>query len=214
MRLDSDVVVVGSGGAALTAALAALSEGASVTVLEQSDKVGGTTAISGGGMWLPGHNLDPELVDDAAKARRYLEHLTEGVIDPKVLDTFIAEAGQMPARLADLTSLTFDCEKGRPDYHAEFEGGAPSSRTVFANIFDPSDLGPWDEKLRRPLFPGGIPPVSASEVAESLVSTDPRRLNQLVEERIADGIVGRAAALIAGLLDACLKGGATVLTGV
>ena len=50
---EADVVVIGSGGAGLAAAVGALESGASVIVLEKASAVGGTTAVSGGGMWVP-----------------------------------------------------------------------------------------------------------------------------------------------------------------
>ncbi|MCF1592526.1 FAD-dependent oxidoreductase [Streptomyces muensis] len=214
MGRTSDVVVVGSGGAALSAALAAALEGASVTVLERSSKIGGTTAVSGGGMWLPGHNLDPQLEDDASRARTYLARLTEGLIDETVLDRFIEEAGSIPSRFAAATPLTFSCEVGRPDYHAEFEGGVESSRTVFPDVYDANRLGCMASVLRRPLWPGGVPPVNATEVAESLTSDDPSSWIRAVQERLEKGIVGRGAALIGGLLEGCLDRGVRVLTEV
>src|SRR4051794_17785331 len=71
-----DVAVVGSGGAALSAALAAAGRGAKVVVLERAPVFGGTTAISGGGMWMPGNrfmaeNGQPESIPDV---KTYLRH--------------------------------------------------------------------------------------------------------------------------------------------
>jgi 3-oxosteroid 1-dehydrogenase len=53
----ADVVIVGAGGAALAAAVAALEEGASVTLLEAGDSPGGTTKGSGGAFWIPDNDL-------------------------------------------------------------------------------------------------------------------------------------------------------------
>ena len=75
-----DVVVVGSGGAALTAATLAHDQGAEVLVLEKADMLGGTTAVSGGGVWLPGnHKMAEAGIDDSREdALAYIRRLTNG----------------------------------------------------------------------------------------------------------------------------------------
>ena len=70
---ETDVVVLGSGAAGLSAALTAGVGGAAVTVLEGSPLFGGTSAVSGGGMWLPGNTLDPSWTDSLAGAKVYLD---------------------------------------------------------------------------------------------------------------------------------------------
>ncbi|MGZ5364638.1 MAG: FAD-dependent oxidoreductase, partial [Mycobacterium sp.] len=65
---EVDVVVLGSGGAGLTSALTAAVNGASVEVYEKAATVGGTTAVSGGIIWIPAHNRSSAgdlTVDDA-----------------------------------------------------------------------------------------------------------------------------------------------------
>src|SRR3954471_2935033 len=76
----SDVVVVGSGAAGLAAALAAHSAGASVVVLEKAATIGGTTALSGGVVWMPGnaHMAEIGVTDNRADALAYLERVTLG----------------------------------------------------------------------------------------------------------------------------------------
>ena len=67
--LECDVVVAGSGGAGLTAAILAHDQGAKAVVLERSDKVGGTTAVSGGGVWLPmNHHMGEIAANDPREA--------------------------------------------------------------------------------------------------------------------------------------------------
>ena len=78
---EVDVVVLGSGGAGLTAALSAAVAGASVAVFEKAPTVGGTTAVSGGIVWIPAHNRSPDgelTVDDAL---RYLRAQSFGSMD-------------------------------------------------------------------------------------------------------------------------------------
>ena len=82
---EVDVVVLGSGGAALTAALTAAASGASVAVYEKAATVGGTTAVSGGVVWIPAHNRSPDgelTVDDALS---YLRAQSLGRRDDGVL---------------------------------------------------------------------------------------------------------------------------------
>src|ERR1700722_12534415 len=95
--MESDVVVVGSGLAGVTAALSAAVAGASVTVLERSPLFGGTSAVSGGGMWLPGNDLDPSWTDSLAGAKVYLQRLTLGLVPDAVIDRYLAESWQIPS---------------------------------------------------------------------------------------------------------------------
>ena len=144
--MSDDVVVVGSGAAALTAALSAALRGAHVTVLERADLFGGTSAISGGGMWLPGNGLDPDFTDSADDARRYVKQLTLGLVDDAVIDRYLAEAPGIPAFLSGHTALSFWTQIGRPDYHADFDGASGTSRTVFPDTFEMAALGrPGDQ---------------------------------------------------------------------
>jgi succinate dehydrogenase/fumarate reductase flavoprotein subunit len=204
--VETDVVVVGSGAAGVVAALTAAVEGASVTVLERAPTFGGTTAVSGGGMWLPGNGLDPDFSDDLAGAKVYLQKLTSGLIPEAVLDRFLAEAGHVPAYLAAHTPLTFGVDIGRPDYHAPFEGSSLTSRTVFPNTYELSRLGELGDRIRRQ-GPGGIPPISNSEEIELVEGNDLEALNRLIKERLEKGIALRGLALIGGIMEGCLEHG-------
>ena len=86
---EVDVVVLGSGGAGLTAALAAAVHGADVEVYEKASTVGGTTAVSGGIVWIPAHNraADGELSADDAMA--YLRAQSLGFMDDELVETFV-----------------------------------------------------------------------------------------------------------------------------
>ena len=90
----SSVVVVGSGAAGLTAAVAAAQAGAGVTVLERAPLLGGTTALSGGLAWTPANRLmAAEGVDDSpAEARQYLQALRLGDIDDELVGYFADHA--------------------------------------------------------------------------------------------------------------------------
>ncbi len=205
--MSDDVVVVGSGAAALSAALSAAVGGAQVTVLERTGLFGGTSAISGGGMWLPGNGLDPDFTDSADDARRYVRHLTLGLTDERVIDRYLAEAPGIPDWLSAQTVLSFWTQIGRPDYHGDYDGASQTSRVVFPDIFDTALLGDLKTKLRRPHWPGGIPPLRHDELQQFIAAGDPDGWKRLVEERMAKGIVLRGCALTGGLLEACLRNG-------
>src|SRR5687768_16691154 len=90
-QLDVDVVVIGTGGAGLTAALAAHAAGAKVAILEKSDRVGGTTAVSGGVVWIPNnrHMKDVGVDDSLADALAYTTRLADGRSDLALLRRFL-----------------------------------------------------------------------------------------------------------------------------
>jgi succinate dehydrogenase/fumarate reductase flavoprotein subunit len=204
--VETDVVVVGSGSAGVVAALTAAVEGASVAVLERAPVFGGTSAVSGGGMWLPGNDLDPNWTDDLAGAKTYLERLTVGLVREEVLDRFLAESGGVPTFLAEHTPLTFTVDIGRPDYHAPWEGSSLTSRTVFPATYEMSRLGELGRQVRRQ-GPGGMPPISNSEELEFIQGGDIEALNRLVRERLEKGIALRGLALIGGVMEGCLNHG-------
>lgn len=102
---QTDVVVVGSGGAGLAAAIGALESGAQVIVLEKAATVGGTTAISGGGMWIPNNSLAVAqgLTDTTADLMTYLQAVGAGEEDTGLLTTYLSQA---PVWLDHLNQIT------------------------------------------------------------------------------------------------------------
>src|SRR5262245_9007786 len=96
-QLETDVLVVGSGAAGLTAALLAHDGGAKVLIVEKAGKVGGTTAVSGGVLWVPGnhHMAEAGVGDSREEALGYVERLTDGRSDAQLVATFIDTAPEM-----------------------------------------------------------------------------------------------------------------------
>jgi len=127
-----DVVVLGSGAAGLAAALAASEGGAEVLLLERSDWVGGTTAISGGVVWAPGNSLmaDAGIADSEADAVRYLNRIDKGG-DPALQLHFVTDAARVIRLIEDRTAIRWKLLREWPDYHSEEPGGRPGGRSIW-----------------------------------------------------------------------------------
>ncbi|MFJ3696353.1 FAD-binding protein [Streptomyces sp. NPDC090052] len=148
---EFDFVVVGSGGGGMTAALTAADSGLSTVVVEKSAMYGGTTGISGGGIWIPNNpTLRAEGHDDSrASVRRYLDLLTEGRVPAARLDAYVDHGPAAMELLCGSKWMRLSWTKGYADYHPEYEGGRPLGRSVEALPFDTRKLGE-DEKYQRP----------------------------------------------------------------
>jgi 3-oxosteroid 1-dehydrogenase len=154
-----DLIIVGSGGGSMCAALVARSMGASALILEKTALFGGTTARSGGVMWLPNNSLmaSDGVADSAEKAMTYLDHV--------VGDHDDTPGASRARRFAYVTQaprmLDFLIEQGIklhrypywPDYYDDHPGGVEQGRAVIADLFDANELGPAKAKLRPNYVP-------------------------------------------------------------
>lgn len=109
---DVDVVVLGSGGAGLTSALSAAANGASVEIYEKAATVGGTTAVSGGIIWIPAHDraADGELTVEDAMA--YLRAQSLGYMDDDLVETFVRTGPEMLDFVEAHSDLRFEVAEG------------------------------------------------------------------------------------------------------
>ncbi len=123
---EVDVVVLGSGGAGLTAALTAAAAGASVAVFEKAATVGGTTAVSGGIAWIPAHQRSPDGELTVADALRYLRAQSFGSMDDALVETFVRTGPAMLDFVEAHSGLRFEIAEGFPDYQPELPGGQPA----------------------------------------------------------------------------------------
>ncbi|TNY38592.1 FAD-binding protein [Thermomonospora catenispora] len=147
---EYDLVVVGSGGGGMTAALTAHELGLEPLIVEKGRKYGGSTGLSGGGIWIPGNPVLRRrgLHDSRESVRRYLERLTAGRVPPERLEAFIDNGPAAMELLCRSKWMKFSWTKGYSDYHPELEGGSPLGRSIEPKPFDTRRLGE-DEKYQR-----------------------------------------------------------------
>lgn len=199
----AEVVVIGSGAAALSAALAAHDAGANVAVYERSDSVGGTTAVSGGGVWMPANHVTGA-EDSRDEALAYMRALSGGRAASEHLERYVAEGPGILAALEQRSRLRFR-PISWPDYHPEMEGARSSGRMIEPDLFDTSVLGDWAKRLRRPPVLG-LPLTLQESTVEWTPSYTPERYDGAeVKRRVQAGRVACGQALVAALLDGCLS---------
>jgi len=138
---EFDVVVVGSGGAGMVAALAAAHHGLSVVVLEKAAVYGGSTARSGGGLWMPGNEV-LERAGIHGDARTYLAHVAGPDASPERQNAFLSAAPAVLAFVRAHTPLEFAWVPGYPDYYPEAPGGLPGGRSIEPKPLDARFGGP------------------------------------------------------------------------
>jgi 3-oxosteroid 1-dehydrogenase len=149
-----DWVVVGSGGGSMTSSLLMREAGKSVVVLEKSQVVGGTTAKSGGVMWLPNNPFMDPGEDSTEKGIEYLDAVVgdgpdkPGTSHEKRL-AYIVEGRKMMEFLLRKGVKLARGSRFWPDYYDEYPGGCKTSRTVIAPPFNKNELGDWAPRLRK-----------------------------------------------------------------
>jgi len=209
---EFDVVIAGSGAAGLTAAILAHDHGARVAVLERSDKVGGTTAVSGGVLWVPlnHHMAEAGAEDSREEALAYCKRLAAGSVPDEMIETYVDTAHQMVRYLEEHTPLRLSVWTS-PDYYADGPGGKQCGRALEPVLFCKRDLGAWQDKLRpAPIF---MLPLTLEEMLTKfrlITDTSSLPMDMLVQ-RMSDGMVGCGNALAGALLKGCLDRGITVM---
>lgn len=147
-----DVIVAGSGAAGLTAALVAAEAGLRVLVIEKADVFGGTTALSGGGAWVPCNPSQPEvgMADTLDEARTYLQAVMGNLYDEAKIDAFLENGPKMAAFMREKTEVQFDNWQSG-DYKPWLPGAA-RGRSIGVTEFDGRRLDRADlDRIRPPL---------------------------------------------------------------
>jgi len=151
--LECDVLVAGSGAGGLAAAVSARKHGLQVIVAEKEPLFGGTTARSGGWLWIPNHPMQGSIgvTDSIEEAATYLLHETGERFDPERVNAFLSSGPRMVEWFQRETAVRFEPSATFSDYHPDAPGGKPGGRSIVAAAFDGRELGPMFAKLRPPL---------------------------------------------------------------
>ncbi|MFM0005615.1 FAD-dependent oxidoreductase [Paraburkholderia dipogonis] len=138
-----DVLVIGSGASGMSTAITAASKGLKVLVIEKALKFGGSTARSGGWLWIPNTSLAKVqgIHEPEGAARTYLAHEAGDSFDPDRVDAFIKYGPEAVDFFTTKTAVRFDMPLVFPDYHAEAPGGRQGGRSMVTRPFDGRELG-------------------------------------------------------------------------
>ncbi len=152
VAVDCDLVILGSGGAALVAAVTAAYAGLKVTVCERASVVGGTSAISGGALWIPGTRqaIAGGFKDSSEQVRTYLRAVLGESYREDIIEAFLRHGPEALAFLEDHTELKYSVRDLSPDYYPELAGATDCGRALEVGEFDGSKLGEYFERLRPP----------------------------------------------------------------
>ena len=149
-----DIVIVGSGGGGLTAALVAKQAGLDVLVIEKTEFYGGSTALSGGGLWVPNNFLLAKagIEDSFEKAKKYMASIVGDRVPVEKQDALLKHAPKMVEWLRDNADMKFLHVKGYSDYHPDEPGGIAEGRGLESKPFNGRKLKKDFEFLRPPSF--------------------------------------------------------------
>ena len=150
---EFDVLVIGTGASGMATAVTAASQGLKVLVVEKGALYGGTTARSGGWLWVPGTHLATEqgIHETPGAAKAYLKDQGGTHYDEARVDAFLANGPKAIEFFTSKTCLQFDMPPVFPDYHAEAPGGTAGGRSMVTRPFDARQLGDKVKTLAPPV---------------------------------------------------------------
>lgn len=210
-----DVVVVGSGGAALTAATLAHDGGAEVLVVEKAERFGGTTGVSGGVMWIPrNHHMQSAGIEDSREdALAYIRHLATGQpYDDAQIEAWVDAAPEALAYLEENTPVRMMTVPNFPDYYHPYgiPGRRHGGRSVEPVPYDaPAELGEWADRLSSRVADPNLGGVTT--LAEDL-SGAAQSMGEEIARREAADLRAKGAALIGRLFRGLLDRGVEALS--
>ena len=219
-----DFVIVGSGAGAITAALAAVEAGRTAVILEKTDKIGGSCALSGGVLWIPNNPIARRcgMTDSEADAHAYLDGCAGPPgpgSTPERRAAYIRE-GAAAIGFLDALGLKFRVPRGYADYYEGAQPGAVhEGRAIVVEPYDLRRIGAYAGRLRRAPR-SAEQPVAVDEVAQLSISgrTLASKLTylrvgwRLLRRRLGADLVAMGAALQGRLLELALARNIPILT--
>jgi len=221
---EVDFVVIGSGAGAAGAGLEMRRRGKTVLVLEKEARLGGSTAMSGGVLWIPNNPLMRRqgVPDSHYEARAYLDALVGDVgpaSSPARRQTFL-EQGPRFIEFMERCGVRFLRCEGWSDYHDELPGGKARGRSLACPLIDRRELGDLADKLRR--HPRA-PPMASHEIRSLMLMTRTiggffmaarMALRLARKANFKEDLLGMGAALQARFLKAALDSGVEIRTAM
>jgi 3-oxosteroid 1-dehydrogenase len=208
----ADLVIVGSGAAALVAALVAAVRGSTVAILEKSEFLGGTSAMSGAGIWVPGNHIARKVgvKDSPEEALNYIRHVAPAgwrESEDALWESFVEQAPPMLQFVEHHTPLRFEMTQ-EPDTKAELPGGRKVGRMVSPQALSRRAAGQYASAIRRSTLPHIFTygELSKHDPYHAPIKTGLKLLPKLFYRWLTNR-AGQGSALIAGLISGCLKYG-------
>lgn len=150
---EVDLVIIGSGAAGMSAAIVAAASGLQTLALEKTDRIGGSTAISGGVVWVPGNRGMAEAgePDPEGAALRYLEQVVGPGMRREMIETYVRTSPEVVDWFNTHTAVQLVPRMYAPDYQSELDGASAGGRALDPLAYDGRELGEWFPRLRPPL---------------------------------------------------------------
>ncbi|OEY66046.1 FAD-dependent oxidoreductase [Marinobacter sp. X15-166B] len=158
-----DLLVVGSGAAGMAAAISAHHHGLKPVIIEKAGVFGGSTAVSGGAIWVPCNPIAAAdgVQDTPESARQYLQNMIGDGFNAELVDAFLAKGPEAIGFFHEKTALKMSYRELSPDYHSDAEGAAEGGRVLDALDYDGKKLGKELYRMRPPIADftilGGMP---------------------------------------------------------
>jgi 3-oxosteroid 1-dehydrogenase len=191
-----DVVVVGSGAAGMTAALTAAHHGLDVVVIEKTGRFGGSTARSGGGLWVPGNEVlrRAGVADTPEQAGAYLAHVVDGCVSAARQRALLEHGPAMLGFVRAQTPVDFAWVPNYADYYPEAPGGLAKGRSIEPVPLDGRVLGTELAHLNPPYLPAP-PGVIITQRDYRWLSLGPRHPRAILASAKVAGRLARSRVL-------------------